>query len=195
MPQWKIYSGLKGALAEGADPRLWARQYPWATLGVSAIAGFVATSILVPSREQQALKKLAEIERALNPEPRRREERERDDHPDSVFVEDTVVVCDGLAVLTRPGAPARRGEVAGTAATVREPGLGLARLERPGPLAAGDVVDRSREKRRACLPCAQRRDRHGHEQQDEAERGQHVPRGHTAIESRFQHGGNSHFQR
>ena len=80
----RVVSELKGALAEGADPRLWAKQYPWATLGVSAIAGFVATSMLVPSREQQALKKLAEIERALNPEPRRREERERDDHPDSV---------------------------------------------------------------------------------------------------------------
>ena len=80
----RVVSELKGALAEGADPRLWAKQYPWATLGVSAIAGFVATSMLVPSREQQALKKLAEIERALNPEPRRRAERERDDHPDSV---------------------------------------------------------------------------------------------------------------
>ena len=28
-----------------------------------------------------------------------------DSLPDSAFVEDTVVVCDGLAVLTRPGAP------------------------------------------------------------------------------------------
>ena len=75
---------LKEALAQGADPRLWAKQYPWATLGVSALAGFAATAMLVPSREQQALKKLAEIERALNPEPRRRAERERDEHPDSV---------------------------------------------------------------------------------------------------------------
>lgn len=75
---------LKEALAQGVDPRLWAKQYPWATLGVSAIAGFAATAMLVPSREQQALKKLAEIERALNPEPRRRAERERDEHPDSV---------------------------------------------------------------------------------------------------------------
>ena len=75
---------LKEALAQGADPRQWAKQYPWATLGVSALAGFAATAVLVPSREQQALKKLAEIERALNPEPRRRAERERDEHPDSV---------------------------------------------------------------------------------------------------------------
>ena len=77
---------LTGAVAEGVDPRLWMKQYPWATLGASAVAGFVATTLLVPSREQQALKKLAEIEKALNPEPRRVREREkdRDDHPDSV---------------------------------------------------------------------------------------------------------------
>jgi hypothetical protein len=80
----RVMGELKGALAEGVDPRAWMQQYPWATLGVSAVAGFVATTMLVPSREQQALKKLAEIERALNPPPRRREERERDEHPDSV---------------------------------------------------------------------------------------------------------------
>src|SRR4029453_19540721 len=33
---------------------------------------------------RQAMKRVAEIERALNPPPRRREERERDEHPDSV---------------------------------------------------------------------------------------------------------------
>jgi dimethylargininase len=38
-----------------------------------------------------------------------------DDCPDSVFVEDTVVVCEALAVLARPGAAARRAEVGGTA--------------------------------------------------------------------------------
>jgi len=38
-----------------------------------------------------------------------------EDCPDSVFVEDTVVVCEALAVLARPGAAARRAEVGGTA--------------------------------------------------------------------------------
>src|SRR2546430_17679582 len=46
-----------------------------------------------------------------------------DDCPDSVFIEDTVVICEDLAVLTRPGAPARRAEVAGVAQTVRSLGL------------------------------------------------------------------------
>jgi hypothetical protein len=64
---------IKGGLAEGANPVEWAREYPWITLGASAVAGFVATTMLVPSKEEQALRKLARIERALNPEPRRRE--------------------------------------------------------------------------------------------------------------------------
>src|SRR5580704_17022265 len=42
-----------------------------------------------------------------------------DDCPDSVFIEDTVVICEDLAVLTRPGAAARRAEVAGPAQAVR----------------------------------------------------------------------------
>jgi len=63
-----------------------------------------------------------------------------DDHPDAVFVEDAVVVVDDLAVLTRPGAPARRGEVAGAEATASQLGLRLARIEAPATLDGGDVL-------------------------------------------------------
>jgi dimethylargininase len=63
-----------------------------------------------------------------------------DDLPDSAFVEDAVVVCDGLAVLTRPGAPARVPEVAGAEAAVRELGLETVRIEEPGTLDGGDVL-------------------------------------------------------
>jgi dimethylargininase len=63
-----------------------------------------------------------------------------DGRPDAVFVEDTVVVCDGLAVLTRPGAPERRAEVAGMARVVRDLGLEVARIEPPGTLDGGDVL-------------------------------------------------------
>ena len=38
-----------------------------------------------------------------------------DAYPDGVFVEDTVVIFDDLAVLTSPGAPSRVAEVASTA--------------------------------------------------------------------------------
>jgi dimethylargininase len=63
-----------------------------------------------------------------------------DDQPDAVFVEDTVVICDGLAVLARPGAPRRRAEVLGAEKVVRELGLELARIEAPGTLDGGDVL-------------------------------------------------------
>jgi dimethylargininase len=63
-----------------------------------------------------------------------------DDHPDAVFVEDTVVVVDDLAVLTRPGAATRRGEVTGTEQAVRALGLRVAGIEPPGTLDGGDVL-------------------------------------------------------
>jgi dimethylargininase len=60
--------------------------------------------------------------------------------PDSVFVEDTVVVCADLAVLTRPGALSRRAEVPGVAEVVESLGLRTARIEAPGTLDGGDVL-------------------------------------------------------
>jgi dimethylargininase len=63
-----------------------------------------------------------------------------DDLPDSAFVEDTVVVCGELAVLTRPGAIERRAEVAGTEEAVRALGLEIARIDEPGTLDGGDVL-------------------------------------------------------
>lgn len=63
-----------------------------------------------------------------------------DDHPDAVFVEDTVVVVEDLAVLTNPGTPLRRGEVDGTARAVEALGLRSARITGPGHLDGGDVL-------------------------------------------------------
>jgi dimethylargininase len=63
-----------------------------------------------------------------------------DDCPDSVFIEDAVVVFDGLAVLTRPGAPSRRPEIPGVASAVQALGLRAAVIEEPGTLDGGDVL-------------------------------------------------------
>jgi dimethylargininase len=61
-----------------------------------------------------------------------------------VFVEDTVVMFDDLAVLTSPGAATRRGEVTTTEAAIATlpDGLALevARIEEPGHLDGGDVL-------------------------------------------------------
>lgn len=63
-----------------------------------------------------------------------------EDCPDSVFVEDTVVVCGSQAILTRSGAPQRRPETPGTESAVRAAGLRVARIEAPGTLDGGDVL-------------------------------------------------------
>ena len=59
--------------------------------------------------------------------------------PDSVFVEDTAVVFDELAVIARPGAESRRPEVDAMAAALR-PHRPLAFIEAPGTLDGGDVL-------------------------------------------------------
>jgi dimethylargininase len=63
-----------------------------------------------------------------------------DDCPDAVFVEDALVVCDGLAVVTRPGADARLAETEGAERAAREAGLEVVRIVPPGTLDGGDVL-------------------------------------------------------
>ena len=60
-------------------------------------------------------------------------------HPDAVFVEDIMVVVDEVAVLTRPGAESRRGEVE-SAVTLVEQYRTIACIESPGTLEGGDVM-------------------------------------------------------
>lgn len=62
------------------------------------------------------------------------------DCPDSVFVEDTVVMYADLAVITRPGADERKPETAGTEQTLRELGYRIAHIEAPATLDGGDVL-------------------------------------------------------
>lgn len=62
-----------------------------------------------------------------------------DTMPDAVFLEDTAVVVDEFAVLTRPGAASRRGEVAAVAEAL-EPFRATAEIREPGTLDGGDVL-------------------------------------------------------
>ena len=59
-------------------------------------------------------------------------------HPDCLFVEDTVVVIEDTAVVTRPGAASRRGEVAPVAAALSDQ-LEVIEMSSPGTLDGGDV--------------------------------------------------------
>jgi dimethylargininase len=62
-----------------------------------------------------------------------------DDLPDSVFIEDAVVMFGDLAVITNPGEPTRKPETAAAAATVRRLGFQPARVTR-GTFDGGDVL-------------------------------------------------------
>ena len=63
------------------------------------------------------------------------------DHcPDSVFIEDPVVVFDRLAVITRPGAPEREAETEGLASLFADLCLDVATMRGPGTLDGGDVL-------------------------------------------------------
>jgi dimethylargininase len=64
--------------------------------------------------------------------------------PDSVFIEDTAVVLDELAVITRPGVASRRAETAGVAEAL-SPHRPLEFIRAPASLEGGDVlrVDRT----------------------------------------------------
>jgi len=67
-----------------------------------------------------------------------------DDCPDAVFVEDTVVMLDDLAVISRPGADERKPETAATEATLASLGYRIAHIEAPGTLDGGDVLKHDR---------------------------------------------------
>ncbi len=61
-------------------------------------------------------------------------------HPDSVFIEDTLVIFGGTAVVTSPGAETRRGETDAPAEAARVLGLDVRTIELPGTLDGGDVL-------------------------------------------------------
>ena len=62
-------------------------------------------------------------------------------HPDSTFVEDTAVITPHGAMLTRPGAASRLGEVAAIARVVRGFYPETAEVVGPGTLDGGDICE------------------------------------------------------
>ena len=62
-------------------------------------------------------------------------------HPDSTFVEDTAVLTTQSAILARPGAVSRRGEVAGIRETIGCFFPSIREIAAPGTLDAGDVCE------------------------------------------------------
>ena len=90
----------------------------------------MARAVTQHAAYEQALAALGCTVQRLPPAP---------DLPDSVFVEDTAIVCDEVAIIARPGAASRRAEVDIVAAALaaHRP---LARIDAPGTLDGGDVL-------------------------------------------------------
>lgn len=59
--------------------------------------------------------------------------------PDSVFIEDTCIVLDEIAIITRPGAESRRAETSSVAKAL-EAYRDLVFIEPPGTIDGGDVL-------------------------------------------------------
>jgi dimethylargininase len=62
-------------------------------------------------------------------------------YPDSTFVEDTAVLTPRGAILTRPGALSREGEVAAIRETISRFFSGALEIEPPGTLDGGDICE------------------------------------------------------
>ncbi len=60
-------------------------------------------------------------------------------YPDSTFVEDTAILTEKCAVITRPGAPSRSGEILSMAATLSKYYDKLDAVQPPGTIDGGDV--------------------------------------------------------
>ncbi len=64
-----------------------------------------------------------------------------EDYPDSVFIEDTVVLTPRCAIITNPGAPSRRGETGKVKEVVGEYYDEIEYIRPPGTLDGGDVME------------------------------------------------------
>jgi len=63
-----------------------------------------------------------------------------DQHADGVFVEDAVVMFGDVAVVTRPGADSRRGEIDTARTALGDAGIPYLEISAPGTLDGGDVL-------------------------------------------------------
>ena len=63
------------------------------------------------------------------------------DFPDSTFVEDTAIIAGGGAILTRPGAPSRAGEVGAIRTALGEWFPDPPEITAPGTVDGGDVCE------------------------------------------------------
>jgi dimethylargininase len=62
-------------------------------------------------------------------------------YPDSTFVEDAAILTERCAIITRPGAASRRGEVTTIERQLTKPFEVIERIEAPGTVDGGDICE------------------------------------------------------
>ena len=128
----------------------------------------VARAVAEHEAYEQLLTQLGATVRRLPPEP---------ECPDAVFVEDTAVVLDEIAIITRPGAPSRRPETRSVEAALARH-RPLARIHGAATMDGGDVLVSGR---RLYVGLSSRTNLEAVEQMDLAVR----PLGYVVIPVRF----------
>ena len=63
-----------------------------------------------------------------------------ENYPDSCFIEDVALLTKECAIITRPGATSRRGEIVGLRETLEKFYKNIENIEAPGTIEAGDIM-------------------------------------------------------
>jgi len=63
-----------------------------------------------------------------------------EEYPDSTFVEDVALITPNCAIITRPGAPSRRGEVGKIEFVLKQRFNNVEEIEAPGNIDGGDIM-------------------------------------------------------
>ena len=63
-----------------------------------------------------------------------------EEYPDSTFVEDVALITPNCAIITRPGAPSRRGEVYEIEFVLKQRFNNIEVIEAPGTIEGGDIM-------------------------------------------------------
>ena len=69
-----VITELTHNIGHGIDPRAWTKEHPWMMVAGATVAGFVGAMMAVPSKEEQALRRLARLEEALLPKASEKKE-------------------------------------------------------------------------------------------------------------------------
>ena len=63
-----------------------------------------------------------------------------ENYPDSTFIEDTALLTQNCAIIMRPGAQSRRGEIIAIAELIKNHFKNIEAISKPGTVEAGDVM-------------------------------------------------------